>query len=74
MVGKLVTWDGKNMNAANRGDLINFVLMAQAIFHLKQESFTTSAPHSPSSLRSSRARLTISPKFKYYNLGLNKFD
>jgi hypothetical protein len=34
MVGKLVTWDGKNINAAERGALVKSVLTSQAIFHL----------------------------------------
>jgi hypothetical protein len=31
MVGKLVTWDGKNINAAERGALVKSVLTSQAI-------------------------------------------
>jgi hypothetical protein len=34
MAGKLVTWDGKNINTAGRGALIKSVLTSQAIFHL----------------------------------------
>jgi hypothetical protein len=34
MVGKLVTWDGKNINAAGRGALVKSTLASQAIFHL----------------------------------------
>jgi hypothetical protein len=34
MAGKLVTWDGKNINAAGRGALVKSVLTSQAIFHL----------------------------------------
>jgi hypothetical protein len=34
MAGKLVTWDGKNINEAGRGALIKSVLTSQAIFHL----------------------------------------
>ena len=32
--GKLVTWDGKNVNIAGRGALVKHVLTSQAIFHL----------------------------------------
>jgi hypothetical protein len=34
MGGKLVTWDGKNINIAGRGTLIKSVLASQAIFRL----------------------------------------
>jgi hypothetical protein len=34
MAGKLVTWDGKNINVAGRGALVKSVLTSQAIFHL----------------------------------------
>jgi hypothetical protein len=34
MSGKLVTWDGQNMNAAGCGALIRSILMAKVIFHL----------------------------------------
>jgi hypothetical protein len=34
MSGKLVTWDGKNINIVARGVLIKSVLTSQAIFHL----------------------------------------
>jgi hypothetical protein len=34
MAGKLVTWDGNNINVAGRGALVKSVLTSQAIFHL----------------------------------------
>jgi hypothetical protein len=34
MVNKLVTWDGKNINAARRDDLVKSFLTSQAIFHV----------------------------------------
>jgi hypothetical protein len=33
MVGKLVTWDGKNINAAKHGAFVKSILTSQEIFH-----------------------------------------
>jgi predicted metal-dependent HD superfamily phosphohydrolase len=38
MAGKLVTWDGKNINVAGRGDLVKSMLTSQVIFHTLHRS------------------------------------